>query len=73
MQAGRDSHTVKRPLPSTLVLSAENDPSTPPESGQAIADGIPGATFHVLPGARHLSNVEQPEAFTAALIEHLSG
>jgi 3-oxoadipate enol-lactonase len=56
----------------TLVLSAEHDPSTPPESGRAIADGIPGASFHVLPGARHLSNVEQPEAFTAALLEHLT-
>jgi 3-oxoadipate enol-lactonase len=56
----------------TLVLSAEHDPSTPPESGQTIADGIPGASFHVFPGARHLSNVEQPEAFTAALLEHLT-
>lgn len=60
-----------RIAPPTLVLSAENDPSTPPESGQAIAEGIPRARFHVLPGARHLSNVEQPEAFTAALLEHL--
>jgi 3-oxoadipate enol-lactonase len=57
----------------TLVLSAEDDPSTPPESGETIADGIPGARFHVLPGARHLSNVEQPEEFTDALLEHLLG
>jgi len=57
----------------TLVLSAENDPSTPPESGQAIADGIPGASFDVLPGARHISNVEQPEEFTTALLGHLLG
>jgi 3-oxoadipate enol-lactonase len=57
----------------TLVLSAEDDPSTPPESGEAIAHGIPGASFHVLPGARHISNVEQPEEFTAALLEHLLG
>jgi 3-oxoadipate enol-lactonase len=57
----------------TLVLSAEHDPSTPPESGEAIADGIPGASFHVLPGARHLANVEQPEEFTAALLGHLLG
>ena len=57
----------------TLVLSAEHDPSTPPESGQLIADGIPGAAFQVLPDARHLANVEQPEAFTAALLAHLVG
>ena len=47
-------------------------PSTPPESGQVIADSIPNARFNVLAGARHLANVEQPEAFTAALLEHLA-
>jgi len=56
----------------TLVLSAENDPSTPPESGRVIADAIPDARFQVLPGARHLANVEQPEPFTAALLAHLT-
>ena len=45
----------------TLVLSAEDDPSTPPEHGRLIADGIPGARFVVLPApTRHLANVEQP-------------
>lgn len=55
----------------TLVLSAENDPSTPPDHGRLISDGIRGAQFVVLPGAFHLANVEQPEAFTAALLAHL--
>lgn len=62
-------HRISAP---TLVLSAEHDPSTPPESGEAIAGGIPGASFRVLPGARHLANVEQPESFTAALVAHLT-
>ena len=58
----------------TLVLSAEDDPSTPPESGRLIADGIPGSTFVVLPApARHLANVEQPQTFTDALLAHLLG
>ena len=57
----------------TLVLSAQDDPSTPPEQGEVIADGIPGARFEVLDApTRHLSNVEQPETFTAALLEHLT-
>ncbi|HST25467.1 MAG TPA: 3-oxoadipate enol-lactonase [Gaiellaceae bacterium] len=56
----------------TLVLSAEDDPSTPPDHGRLIADGIPGAGFSVLPGAWHLANVEQPEAFTEAVLEHLT-
>lgn len=56
----------------TLVLSAGDDPSTPPESGRVIADGIAGASFVVLPApTRHLANVEQPEAFTEALVAHL--
>jgi 3-oxoadipate enol-lactonase/4-carboxymuconolactone decarboxylase len=58
----------------TLVLSAEDDPSTPPESGRLIANGIAGAAFVVLPApTRHLANVEQPEAFTEALLAHLLG
>jgi len=56
----------------TLVLSAEDDPSTPPDSGRLIADGVPGASFVVLSApARHLANVERSEAFTAAVLEHL--
>ncbi len=56
----------------TLVLSGEDDPSTPPVAGQEIAAGIPGAEFHVLPApTRHLANTEQPEAVTAALLAHL--
>jgi len=56
----------------TLVLSAEDDPSTSPEHGRLIADGIAGASFVVLPApTRHLANVEQPDAFTDALLAHL--
>jgi len=58
----------------TLVLSAEDDPSTPPEHGRVIANAVESATVAVLPSpTRHLSNWEQPEAFTAALLEHLLG
>jgi 3-oxoadipate enol-lactonase/4-carboxymuconolactone decarboxylase len=32
-----------------------------------IADGIAGATLVEIPRAGHLANVEQPDAFTAAL------
>ncbi len=57
----------------TLVLSAEDDPSTPPDHGRLIADGIAGASFVVLPSpTRHMANVQQPEAFTEALLEHLT-
>jgi 3-oxoadipate enol-lactonase len=55
----------------TLVIAGEEDPATPPEHGQAIADGIEGARMTVLPGAAHLGNVEQPEAYNRAVLEHL--
>jgi 3-oxoadipate enol-lactonase len=55
----------------TLVMAASDDPSTPPEHGEAIAAAIDGARFHVIPRARHLANVERPDEFTAAIMEHL--
>ena len=55
----------------SLVLSAENDPATPPEHGDAIAAAIPGARHVVLSDAAHLAPVEQPVAVARALLEHL--
>jgi 3-oxoadipate enol-lactonase len=56
----------------TLVLAAAEDPSTPAEEhGRVLAEGIAGARLVVLPGAAHLANVEQPEAFADAVLEHL--
>ncbi|MES2496570.1 MAG: 3-oxoadipate enol-lactonase [Pseudomonadota bacterium] len=53
-----------------LVIIGGRDPATPPAQGQEIVDAIAGAkgvTFD----AAHLSNVEQPEKFAAALLEFL--
>lgn len=57
----------------TLVLAGEEDLATPPRCGQAIADAIPDATLHLVPGAAHLANVERADEVTALLIEHLAG
>lgn len=54
----------------TLVIGGEQDVSTPPAQSAALAAGIQGARLQVLPAA-HLSNLEQPDAFTAALRAHL--
>lgn len=56
----------------TLVISADEDPATPPEHGELIRDSIPGASFEVIPGASHLANIEQPEAVTRAILDHLA-
>jgi pimeloyl-ACP methyl ester carboxylesterase len=51
----------------TAVIVGSADTLTPPEMSQTIADGIPGAELTVLDGAGHLSNLESPKEFTAAV------
>jgi 3-oxoadipate enol-lactonase len=55
-----------------LVLAGSEDPVTPPEQGEAIRSGIPGARMSVIAEAGHLANIEQPAAFAALLLEHLA-
>lgn len=55
----------------TLVIAAEHDEATPPEHCAELAAAIPGARFELIAGARHLVNVEQPEAFNRLLRRHL--
>jgi 3-oxoadipate enol-lactonase/4-carboxymuconolactone decarboxylase len=57
----------------TLVLAGAEDPVTPPVMALELATGIPGAALTVLAGAAHLANLEQPDRFTAAVTDHLTG
>jgi pimeloyl-ACP methyl ester carboxylesterase len=50
-----------------LVLVGADDVITPPAKARAMTDLVPGAELVELPGAGHLSNLEQPAAFNAAL------
>jgi 3-oxoadipate enol-lactonase len=55
----------------TLVIGGERDFSTPwAGNGEVLAAAIPGAQSILLPTA-HLSNLEQPAAFTAALLRFI--
>ena len=51
----------------TMVIAGERDVPTPPSRMQVYRDRIPGARMAVIPGAGHLPNLEQPDAFNAAL------
>jgi len=51
----------------TLILVGAEDSLTPPADSEALANAIPGARLEVIPVAGHLSNLEQPAAFTRAL------
>jgi 3-oxoadipate enol-lactonase len=57
----------------TLVVDGAADPATPPAHAEAIHDRIAGSTVVVLPDAAHLANLDQPAAFTAAVLTHLRG
>lgn len=56
----------------TLVIVGEEDSVTPVEDARLMAEAIPGAELAILPGAGHLSNLEQPAAFNAVLWSFLS-
>lgn len=55
----------------TLVIAGADDPVGTPEIARDIAAAISGARLVVVPEARHLANIEQPETVTRALMEHL--
>ncbi|WP_158850824.1 3-oxoadipate enol-lactonase [Saccharothrix deserti] len=54
----------------TAVIAGADDEATPVACGQAVADAIPGAKFHVVAGA-HLANVEADDEVSAILEGHL--
>ena len=56
----------------TLVIGADQDVSTPPVDSKWLHDNITGSKLRILDGAAHLSNLEQPEAWTAAVTAFLS-
>jgi len=56
-----------------LVMVGAEDSLTPPEQARAMADALPNATLVELPAAGHLSAVETPDAFAAALAEFAAG
>jgi 3-oxoadipate enol-lactonase len=55
----------------TLVIAGADDPAALPDAAELIRDSIPDARLVVVDQAAHLANVEQPEAVTRAVLEHL--
>jgi 3-oxoadipate enol-lactonase len=55
----------------TLVVGGEQDGISSPEVMGAMAAEIPGASHVTLPDTAHLSNLEAPEKFNAALADFL--
>jgi pimeloyl-ACP methyl ester carboxylesterase len=51
----------------TLGIAGEHDTTAPPKVVARMADAIANAEYVLLPGVGHLANLENPEAFNAAL------
>ena len=54
-----------------LIVNGEADRLTTKETAESIHALIPGSQLRLLAGAGHISNMEQPEAFNRALLEHI--
>jgi 3-oxoadipate enol-lactonase len=54
------------------IIVGEKDVGTPVAMSEAIHEAIPGSELVVIPDASHLSNLEQPAAFNAALLRFLA-
>ena len=55
-----------------LVITGEEDELIPVSESQAMAAALKRSTLVIIPGAGHLANLEQPEAFNRALHAFLS-
>ena len=56
--------TIRIPV---QIIVGEEDTLTPPAMSEQMHRDIPGSELVVIPGAGHMSNMEQPAAFNAAL------
>lgn len=56
----------------TLVITGAEDEMIPVDESRKMAAAIPGAQLVIVPGAGHLANLEQPDAFNDALSRFLA-
>jgi pimeloyl-ACP methyl ester carboxylesterase len=57
----------------TLVIVGEDDVITPVSDARAMQSALPRSTLTVIPGAGHLSSLEQPDIFSRGLADFLAG
>lgn len=65
------THRLKEIACPALVIVGEQDPGTPVAMAREIHHALPGSELVIIPSAAHLSNIEQAQAFTAALLGFL--
>ncbi|CUH68055.1 3-oxoadipate enol-lactonase 2 [Thalassovita gelatinovora] len=55
----------------TLFVAGENDAGATPETMRAMADACPGSAYTVVPGAKHVINIDRPDDFAVAIMGFL--
>jgi 3-oxoadipate enol-lactonase len=55
----------------TLIMVGEKDVTTPPSNSQSMHQRIAGSELCIIPGAAHMSNLENPEEFNTHLLSFL--
>ena len=63
-------HLERISVPSLFIAGA-NDLAAPPDVMREMAACVPNAKFALLPGASHISNVENSKAFNAAVLDFI--
>lgn len=63
-----DSTRIHAPA---LVMAGELDPAAPPATLKQLAEKLPNATYLEFPETGHYLNIEESEAFTAAIIRFM--
>lgn len=55
----------------TLIVVGEHDPITPPDGAKQLEKAIVRSQLRIIPGAGHMSPIENPDAVTAAIRDFL--
>jgi pimeloyl-ACP methyl ester carboxylesterase len=55
----------------TLIMVGEHDKLTPPAISEMMQSKLPSSELHMVPGAGHLSNLENPDEFNRHLLRFL--
>jgi pimeloyl-ACP methyl ester carboxylesterase len=66
LRADRSAMLASISIPA-LIITGDQDQLMPIETSRSMADAIPGSRMEVLADAGHLSNVEAPDDFNAAI------
>ena len=64
----RSLASITRPV---LILVGEHDVTTPPEASRLMHERISGSELHIIPGAAHMSNLENTAVFNEHLLAFL--